>query len=87
MALGTSFEQIEYHDPLPKDDPTIQNINAFRPVFHIFTEKKIFEDLSKFYLFCPLLGPKKCQPLYLKKKRKESSFPKHVSYQMWLKWA
>jgi len=30
------------------------NINAFRPVVH---EKKIFEDLSKLSLYCPLLGP------------------------------
>jgi len=30
------------------------NISAFRPLVH---EKKIFEDLSKFSLFCPLLGP------------------------------
>jgi len=40
------------------------NINAFRPVVH---EKKIFEDLSKFSFFCPLLGPKRGQPLYLNK--------------------
>jgi len=30
------------------------NINAFRPVVY---EKKIFEYLSKFSIFCPLLGP------------------------------
>jgi len=58
------------------------NINAFRPVVH---EKKIFEDLSKFSLFCPLLGPKRGQPLYLNKS--ESPSPKNVSYQVWLKLA
>jgi len=31
------------------------NIKAFRPLVH---EKKIFEHLTKFSLFCPLLGPK-----------------------------
>jgi len=31
-------------------------------------EKKIFEDLSNFSLFCPLLG----QPLYLKKSESPS---------------
>jgi len=35
------------------------NINAYQPVVH---EKKIFEDLSKFSLFCPLLGSKWGQP-------------------------
>jgi len=34
---------------------SILNINAFRPVVH----EKIFEDLSKFSLFCPLIGPQK----------------------------
>jgi len=58
------------------------NINAFRPVVH---EKKIFEDLSKFSLFCPLLGSKMGQPLYLNKS--ESPSPKHVSCQVWLKLA
>jgi len=38
------------------------NINAFRPVVH---QRMIFEDLSKFALFCSLLGPKGGQPLYL----------------------
>jgi len=45
------------------------NINAFRPVVH---EKKIFEELSKFSFFCPLLGPKKGQPLYLNKSESPS---------------
>jgi len=40
----------------------------------------MFEDLSKFSLFCPLLGPKRGQPLYLNKSEYPS--PKHVSYQM-----
>jgi len=40
------------------------NINAFQLVVH---EKKIFQDLSKFSLLCPLLGPKMGQPLYLNK--------------------
>jgi len=35
------------------------NINAFWLVVH---EKKIFEDLSKLSLFCPLLGPNKGHP-------------------------
>jgi len=35
------------------------NINAFRTVVH---EKKIFEDLSKFSLYCPLLGRKRVSP-------------------------
>jgi len=35
------------------------NINAFWPVVH---EKKIFEDLTKFSLFCPLLGPNGASP-------------------------
>jgi len=58
------------------------NVNAFRPVVH---EKKIFEDLSKLSLLCPLLGPKRGQPLYLNKSDSPSS--KHVSYQLWLKLA
>jgi len=37
------------------------NINVFRPVVH-----EIFEDLSKFSLFYPLLGPKRSKLLYLK---------------------
>jgi len=45
---------------LPQGYP-MPNINAFRPVVH---EKKIFEDLSKFSIFCPLLGPKRGQPLF-----------------------
>jgi len=48
-------------------------------------EKKIFEDLSNFFLLCPLLGPKRDQPHYLNKY--ESPSPKHVSYQIWLKMA
>jgi len=48
-------------------------------------EKKIFQDLSRFSLFCPLLGPKRRQPLYLNKS--ESSSSKHVSCQVWLKLA
>jgi len=52
------------------------NINAFRPAVH----EKIFEYLSKLSLFCPLLGPKKGQSLYLNKF--ESPSPKHVSYQV-----
>jgi len=35
------------------------NINAFQVVVY---EKKTFEDLSKFSLFCPLLGPKGAKP-------------------------
>jgi len=58
------------------------NINAFQPVVH---KKKIFEDFSKLSLFCPLLGPKRGQPLYLNKS--EFTSPKHVSYQVWLKLA
>jgi len=58
------------------------NINVFRPVIH---EKKIFEDLSNFSLFCPLLGVKRGQSLYLNKS--ESPSPKHFSYQDWLKLA
>jgi len=58
------------------------NINAFWPEVH---EKKIFEDLSKLSLFCPLLGPKRGQPLYMNKFESPSS--KHVSCQVWLKLA
>jgi len=46
-------------------------------------EKKIFEDLSKFSLFCPLLGPKRGQPIYLN--ISESSSPRHIFCQVWLK--
>jgi len=58
------------------------NIKAFWLVVH---EKKIFEDLTKYSVFCPLLGPKRGQPLYLKKS--ESPSPNHVSCQVWLKLA
>jgi len=58
------------------------NIKAFRPVVH---EKKIFEDLTKFFLFCPLLGPKRGQSLSLNKS--ESPSLNHVSHQVWLKLA
>jgi len=56
------------------------NVNVFRPVVH---EKKIFKDLLKFPLFCPLNGPLSTQPLDLYKS--ESSSPMNVSYQVWLK--
>jgi len=46
-------------------------INAFRPV----VPEKIFEDLSKFSLFCPLLGPFIWTNL-------NPHPPKHVSYQV-----
>jgi len=49
------------------------NINAFWPVVY---EKKIFEDLSKFSLNLPLIGPKRSQSLYLNKS--ESPSPKYV---------
>jgi len=39
----------------------IPNINTFQPVVH---EKKIFEYLSKFSLFFPLLGSKRPAPLF-----------------------
>jgi len=58
------------------------NINAFWPVVH---KKTIFEDLSKFSLFCPLLGPKGDQPLYLD--NLNPHLPSNVSYQIWLKLA
>jgi len=58
------------------------NINAFRLVVH---EKKIFQDLSKFSLICPLLGPKRGHTLYLNTSESPSS--KHVSCQVWLKLA
>jgi len=57
------------------------NINAFRLVVH----EKIFEDLTKFSLFCPLLGPKRGQSVYLNKPKSPS--PNHVSHQVWLKLA
>jgi len=51
------------------------------PLVH---EKKIFEDLSKFSLFCPLLGPKEVSPfiwiIWI-------HIPKHVFCQVWLKLA
>jgi len=56
-------------------------INAFRPVVH---EKKIFKELSKFPLFCPLNAP----PLrgqHLDLNKSESPFPRDISYQIWLK--
>jgi len=59
MTLGTLFEQ---NWILSSKGSFVPNINAFRPVVH---EKKIFEYLSKFSLFCPLFGPKRGQPLYL----------------------
>jgi len=52
------------------------DINVFWPVVH---EKKIFEYLSNISLFCPLLGPKRDQILYLNKS--ESPSLKHVSHQ------
>jgi len=56
------------------------NINAFQQVVY---EKKIFEVLSTFSLFYPLLGPKRGQPLYLN--LSVSLSPKHVSCEVWLK--
>jgi len=58
------------------------NIKTFRLVVH---EKKIFEDLTKVSLFCPLLGPKRVQPLYLNKS--ESPSLNHAYHQVWLKLA
>jgi len=58
------------------------NIKAFRPVVH---EKKIFEVLTKCSLLCPLLDPKRGQPLYLNKSEFQS--PNHISHQGWLKLA
>jgi len=55
-------------------------INAFKPVVN---EKKLFKDLSKFSLFCPLNGPLKVQTLDLN--RTESPFPRDTSYQIGLK--
>jgi len=52
------------------------NINAFQIVVH---EKNVLEVLSKFSLFCPLLGP---APLF---EQTESPSPKHISYQVWLR--
>jgi len=57
-------------------------INPVWPVVH---EKKIFKDLSKFSLFCPLLGPKRGQPLDMNKS--ESPSLNHVFHQVWLKLA
>jgi len=48
---------------------SMPNINKFRPLVH----EKIFEDLSKLSLFCPLLDPKRGQPLYLNKSESPSS--------------
>jgi len=48
--------------PRPKDAPCYISMHSGQYVVH---EKKIFEDLSKFSLFCPLLGPKMGQPFYL----------------------
>jgi len=59
----------------------MENINAFRTVVQ---EKKIFEDLSIFSLFGPLLGTKRVQSLHLNKSKYSSL--KNVSYQVWLKW-
>jgi len=58
----------------------MQNTNALQQVVH-----EIFEDLSTFYLFCPLLGSERGHPLYLNKS--ESQFPRHISYKDWLKLA
>jgi len=49
----------------------MSNINAFWSVVH---EKKIFEDLSIFFLFCPFFGPKSGQPLYLNDLNPQASF-------------
>jgi len=57
MTLGTLFEQTRISLP---QGCSMLNVNAFRPVVH----EKIVEDLSKYALFCPLLGPKRGQPLY-----------------------
>jgi len=51
----------------------------------VVQERKFFEDLSKFSLFYPLLGPKRGHPFYLN--ISESPSPKHVFYQVWLKLA
>jgi len=69
---------------------SVKNLETkWPPVCHlcinwsIFVE--IFQDLSKFSLFCPLMDPKSRQPLYLNKSESPSS--KHVSCQVWLKLA
>jgi len=72
MTPGTSFEQTLIS--LPKGC-SLPNIKSFRPVVH---EKKIFEDLTKFSLFSPLMGPKRGQPLFMNKS--ESPSLKHVSH-------
>jgi len=68
MTLRTSFEQTWISFP---QGCYLPNINAFRPVVH--EKLKIFEDLSKFSLFCPFLN------------KSESPSPKLVSYHVWLK--
>jgi len=59
------------------------NINAFRLV--VDEKNFFFKDLSKCALFCPLLGTKRGQTLYLNKS--ESPSPKHVSCHVRLKLA
>jgi len=61
--------------PGPKDDPC----QIYLKLFH---EKKIFEDLSKYFLFSPLLDPQNGQPfIWMNLNEFESAFPKHVFYQ------
>jgi len=79
MTLRTLFEQTWVSLP---QRCYMLNINVFPLLVH---EKKIFEDLSKCSLFCPLLCPKRGQPLYLNKSQSPS--PRHVSCQVWLKLA
>jgi len=62
VSPGTSFDI-----SLPQGC-SMPNINPFWPMVH---EMKIFEDLSKCSLFCPLLG----QTLYLNKSESPSMFP------------
>jgi len=50
-----------------------------------FMRSRFLKILSKFSLFCPLLGPKTGHPLYMNKS--ESPSPKHISYQLLLKLA
>jgi len=47
------------------------------------SREEIFFKFTKFYPFCPLLGPSMCQPLNFRKL--ESPFPKDTSYQIWFK--